>query len=172
MSWSVVVEALLLRRLGDGLLAFRRVVAQAPPDADLDRCAHDLAGALDDRGGAVLHSTSWRVEGPGRLVVTYAALPDPEPGRPAVPLLEPAVVVGATALRPSPQVLHAHHVAAHAVRHLADLAERDPVVREAAALQPELWAAVALTAARTPAAGSHEQAHLLAEQAAPLRSGG
>ena len=175
MSWSVVVEALLLRRLEDGALAFRRLARQAPADADLDSFAHDLTGALDGPAGAVLHSTSWRVERPGRLVVTYAALPDPEPGRPAVLLLEPAVVVGATALRPSPQVLHAHHVAAHAVRHLADLAERDPVVRAAAALQPELWDAVARTAARTPAAGSHEQAHLLAAQVgpvAPVRSGG
>ncbi len=172
MSWSVVVEALLLRRLEDGSLAFRRVSGEAPQDADLDGVALDLAGPLDGPAGAVLHSTSWRVERPGRLVVTYAALPDPEPGRPAVPLREPAVVVGATALRPSPQTLHAHHVAAHAVRHLADLAERDPVVRAAAALQPELWEAVARTAARTPAAGSHAQAHLLAAQAAPVPSGG
>ena len=176
MSWSVAVEALLLRRLEDGLLAFRRVVRDAPPDADLDAFARELAGALDGPAGAVLHSTSWRVDRPGRLVVTYAALPDPEPGRPAVPLLEPAVVVGATPLRPSPPVLHGHHVAAHAVRHLADLAQRDPVVRAAAALQPGLWEAVVRTAARTPAAGSHEEAHLLAAQAgpvvAPVRSGG
>ena len=174
MSWSVVVEVLLLRRLADGLLAFRQVRDEAPRDADLDRVAHELAGPLDGPAGAVLHSTSWRVERAGRLVVTYAALPDPDPGRPAVPLLEPAVVVGPTSLRPSPEVLHGHHVAAHAVRHLADLAQRDPVVRAATALQPELWEAVARTAARTPAAGSHEQAHLLAAQAVPLgdRSGG
>ena len=170
----MVVEALLLRRLEDGLLAYRRVTGEAAPDADLDRVALELAGALDGLAGAVLHSTSWRVERPGRLVVTYAALPDPDADRPAVPLLEPAVVVGPTSLRPSPEVLHAHHVAAHAVRHLCDLAERDPVVRAAAALQPALWDAVARTAARTPAAGSHEQAHLLAAQAAPVgvRSGG
>jgi hypothetical protein len=176
MSWSVVVEALLLRRLEDGLVAFRRVAGEATDDEDLDRLAHALAGPLDEPAGAVLHSTSWRVERAGRLVVTYAALPDPEPGRPAVPLLEPAVVVGPTALRPSPQTLHGHHVAAHAVRHLADLAERDPVVRAAAVLQPDLWAAVARTAARTPAAGSHGEAHRLAAQAAPapspVRSGG
>jgi hypothetical protein len=172
MSWSVAVEALLLRRLPDGRLAFRLVSAPASADEDLDRFAHALAGPLDGAGGAVLHSTSWRVDRPGRLVVTYAALPDPEPALPAVPLVEPAVVVGPTALRPSPLELHDHHVAAHAVRHLADLAERDPVVRSAAALQPELWAAVAATAARTPAAGSHALAHRLAAQAAPTASGG
>jgi hypothetical protein len=176
MSWSVVVEALLLRHLDDGSLAFRQVTGQAPDDADLDRCAHALAGPLDAAAGAVLHSTSWRVDRPGRLVVTYAALPDPVPYLPAVPLVEPAVVVGPTALRPSPLELHAHHVAAHAVRHLADLAERDPVVRAAAARSPALWAAVASTAARTPAADSHDQAHRLAAQAVTAavaaRSGG
>ena len=46
------------------------------------------------------------------------------------------------------------------------------MVRAAAAVQPELWDAVARTAARTPAAGSHEQAHLLAAQAAPVGSVG
>ena len=176
MSWTVVVEALLLRRLVDGSLAFRLVSGQAAGDADLDRVAHALAGPLDGAAGAVLHSTSWRVDRPGRLVVTYAALPDPVPDLPAVPLVEPAVVVGPTALRPSPLELHAHHVAARAVRHLADLAERDPVVRTAAALSPALWAAVASTAARTPAADSHDQAHRLAAQAVPapvaLPSGG
>jgi len=164
VAWSVVVEALLLRRVEDGGLAFRLVTAEAAGEDDLDRRAHALAGALDGAAGAVLHSTSWRAERPGRLVVTYAALPDPEPDLPAVPLLAPAVVVGSTALTPSPPDLHAHHVAAHAVRHLADLVERDPVVRAAAALQPALWSAVARTAACTPAAGSHAQAHRLAGQ--------
>ena len=173
MAWSVVVETLLLRLLDDGVLAVRWVTAPAPADADLDRVAHELAGPLDGDGGAVLHSTSWRSEPPGRLVVTYAALPDPDLAAAAVPLLEPAVVVGPTSLQPSPRLLHGHHVAAHAVRHLADLADRDPVVRAAAALQPELWDAVARTAARTPAAGSHAEAHLLAQAVdAPVGSGG
>ena len=46
------------------------------------------------------------------------------------------------------------------------------MVRAAAALQPELWQAVRSTAARTPAAGSHEQAHRLAAEVAPAASGG
>jgi hypothetical protein len=61
--------------------------------------------------------------------------------------LGPQVVVGGAALRPTPAALDAAHVAAHAVRHLADLAERDPVVAGVVHQEPLLWAGV-LAAAR------------------------
>ena len=41
------------------------------------------------------------------------------------------------------------HVAAHAVRHLADLAQRDQVVREVARTDAALWRAVASNAGLT-----------------------
>ena len=163
MGWPVVVEVVLLRLHGDGALAHRHVSAVAPAGTDLDDHALALAGPLAD--DAVLHSTSWRQDG-DRLVLTYAALPDPDPVAPAQPLLTPSIVAGSTSLRPSPEVLHEHHVAAHAVRHLADLAERDPVVTAAAAQDPLLWAAVARTARRPPT-GTHDAAHALAESVDP-----
>jgi hypothetical protein len=159
VSWPVVVEVVLLRLAPGGHLEHRAVAALVPSLADVDDHALALAGALASHG--VLHSTSWRQEG-DTLVITYAALPDPHPAAPAQALLTPSVVAGSTSLRPSPEVLHAHHVAAHAVRHLADLAERDPVVTAAAGQEPQLWAEVARTARRTPT-GTHDAVHALAE---------
>jgi hypothetical protein len=164
VSWSVVVEVLLLR-LEQDRIAYRSGRTTAAPGADLDAVALALAGLEDD---AVLHSTSWRRED-DRLVVTYAALPDPRPDLPAEPLVAPAVVAGSTPLAPSPEQLHEHHVAAHAVRHLADLAVRDGVVAAAAARHPALWAAVAATAARTPT-GTHDETHALAQAAETVQS--
>jgi hypothetical protein len=111
VSWSVVVEVLLLR-LEQDRIAYRSGRTTAAPGADLDAVALALAGLEDD---AVLHSTSWRRED-DRLVVTYAALPDPRPDLPAEPLVAPAVVAGSTPLAPSPEQLHEHHVAATATR--------------------------------------------------------
>jgi hypothetical protein len=57
-------------------------------------------------------------------------------------------------LRPAPERLDAANVAAHAVRHLADLAERDPAVRGPAREEPLLWTAV-MAAARQAQHVSH-----------------
>ena len=56
-----------------------------PPDAAAGRAAAEPSG---QPGGAmaVLHSTSWRHLDDGTIVLTYAALPDPAPDRPAVPI--------------------------------------------------------------------------------------
>lgn len=145
IGWDVSVEVVLLRVLADGSLAFREVRAPADPHRSPDDIAVDIAAC--ERG--VCHSTSWRSDGPGRLVLTYAVLPDPAPDQPAEPLIVPEVVAGDDPLKPAPGALDATHVAGHAVRHLADLAHRDPVVSFAAQREPGLWGAVLRTAGRT-----------------------
>ena len=75
-------------------------------------------------------------------MLTYAVLPDPCPDEPAEPLPEPLTVSSGEALRPMPAGVEHAHVAAHAVRHLADLAHRDPAVRTHARHDPALWSAV------------------------------
>jgi hypothetical protein len=143
--WHVSVEAVVLRLLSDGRLAFREVRAPAEPDRSPDDVAVEAAGC--EHG--VCHSTSWRWDGPGRLVLTYAVLPDPAPHETAVPLADPEVVTGSDSLEPTPTEVDDAHVVAHAVRHLADLADRDPVIAAAARREPALWDAVLRTAART-----------------------
>lgn len=62
-------------------------------------------------------------------------------------------------LRPTPPGLHSHHVAAHAVRHLAYLADTDPAIAALATAHPDpCWAIVRATGATTPAA-THTTAH-------------
>ena len=141
-AWQVELEVICLRLQEDGRLATRSVrgalAAGTAPD--------DLAAELAECSGGVCHSTSWHCEGDDVLVLTYAAAPDGRPDLPARPLPVPLVVAGGGALSPAPDDLREHHVAAHAVRHLADLARRDPQIRSAAGAQRPLWEAVVAAA--------------------------
>ncbi|GAA1642349.1 hypothetical protein GCM10009828_083800 [Actinoplanes couchii] len=105
-------------------------------DVHPDEVARRLAGSgqVD-----VLHSTSWRFEA-GRIVLTYVALPDPDPHDATD--LDPAtgIVSGDDPLSPSPAHVERTAVAAHACRHLAFLRHTDPLVAGAALRQPRLWA--------------------------------
>ena len=138
-GWQVDVEVLVLRLLSADGLGHRWVRGRLPADASPDERAVDLVGC----SSGLCHSTSWRQDRPGLLVLTYAAVPDTCPQEAAAPLLLPLVVTGGGALRPHPAEVDPGHVAAHAVRHLADLAQRDPVVREVAQADASLWLAVA-----------------------------
>jgi hypothetical protein len=141
-GWRVDVEVLVLRLLSAGVLGHRWLRGRLPTDASPDERAVELVGC----SSGLCHSTSWRQDRPGLLVLTYAALPDPCPQAAAAPLRLPLVVTGGGALSPSPAEVDPGHVAAHAVRHLADLAERDPVVREIAQADASLWPVVARAA--------------------------
>lgn len=167
---AVRVEVVFLRADGDqATLQYRFTHAAMSGEQHPD----DVAAALVRAGGRgtqvdVLHSTSWRYESGAGVVLTYAALPDPDRDAPATALLAPSVVASGDPLRPSPDLVHAHHVAAHAVRHLAELAQRDPAV-VAAAARPEhhgLWRAIATAAATTPT-GTHAEVHAAASTVRP-----
>lgn len=153
----VDVEVVLLGLDRDRRLGWRAL--RAPLDGSHpDDAALALAGDV----GPVCHSTSWRVDG-DVVVLTYAVLhggPVPD----AEPLERPSVVCSTDALRPTPAVLHGHHVAAHAVRHLSDLLLRDPVVAQALADEPALAQALH-DAARAMPVAPHDDAHRLAAQA-------
>lgn len=136
-SVPVVVEVFGLRVVGDALLW---VVSsgQLPGMQEPDDLARELAGVSGGaEPGVVLHSTSWRHTG-GELVVTYALFPDLRTG--AGQPLRQHLVTGPGPLEPSPVTVTAGHVAAHAVRHLADLAaDRDPHVVSCARARPDDW---------------------------------
>lgn len=137
-SIPVVVEVFGLSVSG-GQLHWR--VRRAPMSGAVhpDTLARALAGANDEvDAGVVLHSTSWRHTGTA-LVVTYALFPDLRAGQ-AVHLLEQHLVSGPGPLHPSPPSVDDGHVAAHAARHLADLAaDRDPHVTACRRLRPFDW---------------------------------
>lgn len=160
----VHVEVLLLRCGSDGGVAYRTARRRLGGATTPDRVAASACGDVDRV--RVLHSTSWRhVVGEG-VVLTYVAVPDPDPAAHATDLVAPAVVSSGDPLRPTPDELHQHHVAAHAVRHLAELAGRDPAVRAAADrpaddAERELWRRVRDLAPLVPT-GTHEAAHAAA----------
>jgi hypothetical protein len=158
-SAGVVVEVVLIR-LRAGVLHHRFTRRALTRDERPDDAALDLAQVGD---GAVCHSTSWRYQD-GRVVLTYAVVPDPQPSRSAAALTEPSVMCSGNPLRPAPADIHDHHVAAHAVRHLAYLADTDPAIAEVAAADPPggCWATVRAVGGATPAA-VHAVAHELAD---------
>jgi hypothetical protein len=148
---AVDVEVVLLGT-GDGVLTWearRRPLGDAAPD----EAALALAGA---DLGPVSHSTSWRDDA-GTLVLTYGVVRSTAGGEPPV---APSVVCGPDAHHPAPEVLHGHHVAAHAARHLADLVDRDPVVATALADRSDL--VLLLGAVQTAPVAPHAEAHVLA----------
>jgi hypothetical protein len=127
------VETVLLSTRG-GRLCFRTVSRPLGIGEHPDACARSLAG----HGVGLLHSTSWRHTADG-LLLTYVALPDPDPSAPAEPVLDLPVTRGPDPLTPSPAVVRPVDVAAHACRHLAFLRHTDPQVAGVAAGAGELW---------------------------------
>ncbi len=131
---SVVVEAVLLSAVA-GKLHYRVRSAELPDGGHPDALARDLTGLTVE---GLLHSTSWRFDR-GAVVLTYAALPDPQPlgsqpldaTRPTPYAIDP--------LAPALDGVSPHDAAVHAGRHLAYLRQTDPVVALAAACAPELW---------------------------------
>lgn len=121
----------------DGRLRFRRVGAPLPAGAHPDDAARQLSGLTASTPGAVLHSTSWRFED-GSVVLTYVALPDPQPHMGTRPVIVDTAAYGGP-LTPSPVRIDADAVAAHACRHLALLAVSDEAIAAAARFQPVLW---------------------------------
>lgn len=136
---AVAVETLLLG-VHNGHLTYRAVERHLLDNEHPDTAALRLAGFVGGvSDGRMLHSTSWRFAA-GRIVLTYAALPDPDPRTAA--FLEPPTgpAAGAGPLTPSPAHVEHADVVVHACRHLAFLHHTDPVIRAAAAQQPTLWA--------------------------------
>ena len=129
---DALVEVVLLSAR-DGHLRYRTVTAPLDGARHPDSVARSLAG----KGTEMLHSTAWRHER-GRIILTYAALPDPRPTG-SRRLTDEQLVASADARRPSPGRVTAACVATHACRHLAFLYQRDPVVAEAGRRHPELW---------------------------------
>ncbi|MEU8133761.1 hypothetical protein [Streptodolium elevatio] len=131
-SRPVAVEVVLLRALPQ--LGYR-VVRGAPLPAEApDAAAVRLAGLprkAARRADLVVHSTSWRYDDAGQVVLMYAVAPDPFPQLPAVAVDLGAVARGTGPARPSPTRVRVGDVAAHAVRHLAFLARCDAQVRSA-----------------------------------------
>jgi hypothetical protein len=155
---------------GPAQLAYRTRAASLPRGLTPDELARRLSrgeGVDDPRAtgvGEVIHSTSWRFDPVAGVVLTYVVLPDPGPAAPARILHEPAVVCSGDPRRPAPPVLHDHHIVAHAVRHLADLAGRDPAIITAARepASADLWTAIIDVAQRIPTGthvAAHQQAH-------------
>ena len=136
---SVVVETLLLGT-HDGHLTYRVARRSLHGDEHPDAAARRLAGFAEGGppGGGILHSTSWRFAS-GQIVLTYAALPDPDP-RSAAILHAPAEPAhGVDPVAPSPPQVGQADVVAHACRHLAFLHDTDPVVTAAGRRHPQLW---------------------------------
>ena len=135
---AVVVETLQLGFFGDHL-TFRVREQLLGDDEHPDRVARSLAG-FGDRGadGQLLHSTSWRFAA-GRIVLTYAALPDPDPATATRLDGVGLTAVAAGPLDPSPAGTDRPAVARHACRHLAFLRRTDRVVAASARYHPRLW---------------------------------
>ena len=128
----------MLRCDPGGQLAYRRPAGYLRPCETPDAAARRTVPGSAGSPVALLHSTSWRHRGDGTIVLAYAGLPDPEPGRAALPIRSFEAASSGDPRRPSPGRVSHEQVAAHAARHLAFLARADPVVRLALGQSPRL----------------------------------
>ncbi|MBE1530672.1 hypothetical protein [Actinomadura algeriensis] len=125
-SAAVAVEAIALRVTPDGGLAHRAVTGPLDAGRHPDAVARDLLGLPAGGTAHLLHSTSWRHEPGGRVVLTYACCPDPHPALPAAPLPDRVPIArGDGPSSPSPAAPRPAQIAAHAARHLAFLCRTD-----------------------------------------------
>lgn len=138
----VSVETLMLRVGPDNRWSYRHAMTRPLRGESPDEAARRLSGVAPGDSDTVLHSTSWRYESGGEIVLTYAVCPDPEPWLPAVevPVLE--IARGQAPATPSPERVALANVVAHAVRHLAYLLAEDPVVARALSRHPHVVSAL------------------------------
>lgn len=141
---EVQVEVIVLSVVDGDRLGWRVASGDLPTGCHPDARARELAG-LGTRipSATVVHSTSWR-RAAGGLILTYAVLPDPDPGQGVVRPVPPGVDVAcsAEAAAPTPAVVRVEDVLAHALRHLSLVARTSPAVVEAVDVYPRLWEAV------------------------------
>ncbi|MDH2429464.1 hypothetical protein [Sphaerisporangium sp. TRM90804] len=147
----VSVETLLLRADASGRWSYRRVVTARRPGETPDAAARRVAGVTSEAVSAVVHSTSWRYEPDGGIVLTYAVCPDPEPGLAATVMSELRLARGGAPATPAPDVLEVENVVTHAIRHLAFLKKTDPVVCAVLRQTPEIAKALDLASPSTAA---------------------
>ncbi|MDI1463191.1 hypothetical protein QEZ54_19610 [Catellatospora sp. KI3] len=137
MPPTVAVEVVLLSEQ-DGRLCYRDLRGPLVDGLHPDDLARRLAGLTLCVPGALLHSTSWRMD-EGAVVLTYAALPDLDPGARPRAVRVDAMSGGGHPLTPSPHTVDLDAVAVHACRHLAMLATTDETVEGVVPLLPGLW---------------------------------
>jgi len=138
---DVQIEVVLLS-VSRGRLAWRVVRGDLPGGVGPDVRARELAGL--GAGGTVdvvVHSTSWRPAS-GRLVLTYAVLPDPDPSAARPVPAGVRIVCSGDVAAPTPPAVDVEHVLAHALRHLSLVGRTSPDVVAATAAHPLLWDAV------------------------------
>ncbi|MET8142578.1 hypothetical protein ABZU32_19910 [Sphaerisporangium sp. NPDC005288] len=139
---TVMVETLALRADSSGGWSYRRLVTTPLPGENPDQAARRAAGVSAEQVSVTVHSTSWRYEPSGEVVLTYAVCPDPWTHLPAVRLPYMRVARGGAPATPTPDDMTVANVVAHGIRHLAYLKVTDPVVRATLEVVPEIAAAL------------------------------
>lgn len=126
---------------GEGIV-FSRIEGPLESGENPDRRARGLAG--DDPGAvALIHSTSWRWEEDGRIVLTYLAwFKDGRLGRDARPLPPLSPPEPTDPLHPRPAEIRELDPLAHGLRHLAFLLQTSRDSAVATTLGPDGVAAL------------------------------
>jgi hypothetical protein len=137
---KVTLELFLVGQAADHAIAYGRLSSSLYRNsADPDEVARRLAAPACTP--AILHSTSWRWENDGTLVLTYLAYSDDptcatsEPSRLAWSDLLPPQSTDPQ--KPRPAVIREQDVVAHGVRHLTFLVRYSADRRIAEALSPQ-----------------------------------
>jgi hypothetical protein len=99
----------------------------------------DSGGEVEEQE-FIVHSTSWRYEQPGKVMLTYVAYSDElefEKGKSQSFLLKKLKTIAKKSEKPRTPVALEKKVVSHALRHIAFLIKTDPQIDFKSALSPE-----------------------------------
>jgi len=155
-----ILEIFYLRIMGDRVRYQRKEADLSRKGSDPDRLIrslirekrHDSAGEVEEQEFLV-HSTSWRYEQPGRVILTYIAYSDElefETGKTKSLPLKKLKTITKKSHKPRTQAGLEKKVVSHAMRHIAFLIKTDDQIGFRNALTPEtmkvfesLWVSLA-----------------------------
>jgi hypothetical protein len=136
---ELYVEIFFSKIIGGKIAYSKKLTRITHEDANPDKLVYDTLNQtfphlIASPNDLLIHSTSWRFEQPGKMIVTYLVYSEElsfashETG--LLPLESLQVKGNDDPKVPRPLVLEEHHIVSHAFRHLSFLVKNDPVIRQ------------------------------------------
>jgi hypothetical protein len=144
-NMELYVEIFFARVVESAILYLKQVIEIKDGDDNPDKLVRQayvqkFPEQSDNPGTLLIHSTSWRYEEPGNLIITYIVfseelnLADSDVGR--LPLNAVNLARSENPEIPKPAIIKEINVVSHGFRHLSFLAKNDPVVRNRLSSNP------------------------------------
>ena len=137
---EIHLEIFFARITGGEIIYIKKVVdistEESNPDNIVQRALnYNPIPGISDISELLIHSTSWRYENSGRLVLTYLVYSEKlnvtQANIEIIPLENLKVALSGNSKTPRPVIIEEKDIISHGFRHLGFLVKNDPVIRQA-----------------------------------------